>query len=123
MRARPIPRFAVFLWLAGAAPLTSASGGTAPAIGADAEMLAIELPADAAGTLLVEIDGYDVTAVVHIDAGVLNVPTRGLALAPGEHALRVLVSRDNGDIDTLLERTLAVGRVARQRLARHAAPR
>ncbi|MEO8062438.1 MAG: hypothetical protein ABI821_06800 [Pseudomonadota bacterium] len=58
--------------------------------------------------LIVELDGYDVTAVIHIEGSVLTVPTRGLALEAGEHPLRVLVSRANGDIDTLLETSLRV---------------
>ena len=89
-----------------------AATNASDAIAVDAESATISLPlaqqpADAA-PLIVEIDGYDVTAVVHIEGNVLTVPARGLALEAGEHPLRVLVSRANGDIDTLYETTLRV---------------
>jgi hypothetical protein len=108
MSQRPTSRFARLLCVVGASPLLWAAEGGAVSIDAAAETVAIALPAGAQGSLLVEIDGYDVTAVVRIDAGTLTLPARGLALAPGEHRLRVLAARDNGDIDTLLERTLEV---------------
>jgi hypothetical protein len=77
-------------------------------VAADTESVSVTLPPTAEAALIVEIDGYDVTAVVRIEFGILIVPTRGLALAPGEHRLRVLVSQPGGDIDTILDQVLEV---------------
>jgi hypothetical protein len=91
---------------------TVASGATLT-ISADAEAVAVPLPAgNAAATLIVELDDYDVTAVVEIADDSLTLSARGLALEPGEHRLRVLVTRPNGDIDTLIEILLEVARSA-----------
>lgn len=110
-------RFARLACLVGVSPLLFAAEGGALTIDAAAESVAIALPAGSTGTLLVEIDGYDVTAVVRIEAGTLNLPARGLALTAGGHQLRVLAARDNGDIDTLLDRTLDVA--GRAEVSRH----
>jgi len=87
--------------------------GATLAIAADAQGVVVPLPAgNDAASLIVELDDYDVTAVVKIADGTLTLSARGLALEPGEHHLRVLVMRPNGDIDTLMELLLDVARSA-----------
>ena len=59
------------------------------------------------GELRVELDAYDITSVVMLDARRLVLPVRELALEPGRHALRVTRSDASG-ATVLLELVLDV---------------
>ncbi|HEU4529928.1 MAG TPA: hypothetical protein VFR59_02035 [Steroidobacteraceae bacterium] len=71
-----------------------------------------------AGEIIVELDGYDVTALVERTDGGLLLPARGLDLEPGAHELRLLATNASGDIDTLAEHVLDVRIVERTSRAR-----
>lgn len=81
--------------------------------------VAIPLPAavPVGSTLQVELDGYDITAVVATADGRLTLPLPSLPLTPGEHALRILSANAEGDIETLAEHTLDVYQRAGRREA------
>ncbi len=87
------------------------------ALDANAQSVTIPLPpahgGDVQQSLIVELDGYDVTALIERTDTGLNLPTRGLDLAAGSHALRILAAGESGDIDTLVEHVLDVRMNAR----------
>lgn len=86
------------------------------AVPSDAEGIVIPIPDEAlgdaqgsaAGALLVELNGYDVTAVATRVENRLELPTRSLDLAPGQHTLRLLAADASGNINTLIEHVLEV---------------
>jgi hypothetical protein len=87
--------------VARAADLTVIAGG---------EPLAVPWPAGmevTGGEFLIELDGYDITSVVGLDAERLLLPLPQLALEPGRHALRVS-RHDAGDTTVLIEHVLDV---------------
>lgn len=84
-----------------AAELTVIAGG---------EPLAVPWPAGIEvtnGEFLIELDGYDITSVVSLDAGWLVLPLPQLALEPGRHALRVS-RHDAENVTVLFEHVLDV---------------
>jgi hypothetical protein len=95
------------LWLAGLS--TTALADVIPVVGQQATV-SIPLPHGTSenGSLLFELDGYDIGAVSQVADGRLEIPLESLALDPGQHHLLVLVAHENGDIDTVAEHTLDV---------------
>src|SRR5688572_20903089 len=99
------------LWLAGLS--ATALADEIPVVGQQATV-SIALPSGAApgtingGSLLFELDGYDIGAISQVADGRVEIPLESLALDPGQHHLLVLVVHDNGDIDTVAEHTLDV---------------
>ncbi len=95
------------LWLAGLSGTALAE--IIPVIGPQA-MVSVPLPQMPAehDRLLIELDGYDVSAISQVADGRVDIPLEGLALDPGQHVLLILSTRENGDIDTVAEHTLDV---------------
>ncbi len=92
---------------------TASSQADTIAVPANAERVTLPLPptGDAQRgdrALIVELDGYDVTALVERNEDALHLPTRGLDLSAGSHALRILAADAAGNIDTLVEHVLEV---------------
>jgi hypothetical protein len=89
---------------------------------ADAEAIVVPIPdaalagAPGSAALIVELNGYDVTALVTRVENRLELATRSLDLAPGQYALRLLAANESGDINTLIEHVLEVA--ASQRASR-----
>jgi len=86
---------------------TTALADVIPVVGEQAT-ISIPLPTPEGGSLLLELDGYDIGAVSQVSDGRVEIPLESLALQPGPHQLLILVSRENGDIDTVAEHTLDV---------------
>ncbi len=59
------------------------------------------------GEFVVELDGYDVTAVVELSTAHLLLPVQQLALEPGRHDLRV-THKGDGEATVILEHVLDV---------------
>lgn len=126
MRRQPIQRRAAWLRFGASAAALGASLGAASsvastiAVAPDAATIAVPLsvPASDTRTLLVELDGYDVTDVALRNEDALLLPTRTLDLTPGSHALRILAADASGNIDTLAEHVLEVEAGGRQSSAR-----
>lgn len=60
------------------------------------------------GEILVELDGYDITSVVTMDAQGLTLPLASLGLEPRQHALRVTRTDEAGTASVLAEHVLDV---------------
>jgi len=95
------------LWVLGLSG--TALADVLPVVGQQATV-SIPLPPGAGqgGSLLLELDGYDISAVSRIADDRVEIPLESLALEPGQHHLLILAARDNGDIDTVAEHTLDV---------------
>jgi hypothetical protein len=64
--------------------------------------------AGAGGEVSVELDGYDITSVVTVDAAGLTLPLTTLGLEPTRHELRVTRTDANGELTVLAEHVLDV---------------
>jgi hypothetical protein len=94
-------------WILGLS--SAALADVVPVVGQQVTV-SIPLPPGAAegGSLLLELDGYDISAISQIADGRVELSLESLALEPGQHHLLILAARDNGDIDTVAEHTLDV---------------
>jgi hypothetical protein len=98
---------ATAFWIMGLS--STALADVIPVVGQQAT-ISIPLPPGAAegGSLLLELDGYDISAISQISDDRVEVPLESLSLDAGQHHLLILAARDNGDIDTVAEHTLDV---------------
>jgi hypothetical protein len=95
------------LWVLGLSGIAQAD--VIPVVGQQATV-SIPLPPGAGqgGSLMLELDGYDISAISQVANDRVEIPLESLALQPGEHHLLILAARDNGDIDTVAEHMLDV---------------